>query len=298
MGVRFAAPIQPRDKVSPLISARRQFFIVEFHPDVDLNVARGLMLSSGVELREHPDLSSHHLMIRTNDRAKLAAVVRLDEVAYVFPASKALAQGAPSRACLGALTTNGPAAQSIPSFGDGWDGPGLGAATVSYFYSSLTAQLPDGAPQGEIQRAMAEWAKAVKITWQAGHSPAEPKTVNVVFGSYWHGDAYPFDGPGGILAHTFYPSPPNSDPIAGDMHLDASETWRIGANLDLFSVALHELGHALGLGHSDDPRAVMYPYYRLTSGLSPLDISASSASSTRASNGSTGTGTLAAPCGP
>src|SRR5207253_7407999 len=87
-----------------------------------------------------------------------------------------------------------------------------------------------------------------------------------------HGDAYPFDGPGRTLAHTFYPSPPNSEPVAGDMHLDADEDWHTGANLDLFSVALHEAGHALGLGHSDRPGAVMYPYYHLVSGLTDDDI--------------------------
>ena len=56
------------------------------------------------------------------------------------------------------------------------------------------------------------------------------------------------------------------------MHLDDSESWNIGKNIDLFSVTLHELGHALGLGHSDNPNDVMYPYYKMNTGLQAGDI--------------------------
>jgi Matrixin len=272
LGVRYARPLDPSDKISPLVNpAANKFVIVEIHPDADPNLVRQQLLGAGAELRDNPDLSPRHLLVRA-DAARFGAITRLDDVAYMFPASQALADGTPTRACAGALTSNGIGAQSIPVFGDGWDGPGQGPATVGYLLSQMTEKLSATAQKSEVQRAMAEWAKAVQVTWISGASATAAQTVNILFASGDHGDGYPFDGPGGVLAHTFYPSPPNPEPIAGDLHFDAAESWHIGSNTDLFSVALHELGHSLGLGHADDPTAVMYPYYRVATGLTALDI--------------------------
>uniref|UniRef100_A0A3B3RV76 interstitial collagenase n=1 Tax=Paramormyrops kingsleyae TaxID=1676925 RepID=A0A3B3RV76_9TELE len=74
-----------------------------------------------------------------------------------------------------------------------------------------------------------------------------------------HGDPYPFDGPDGTLAHAFSPS----SGFGGDTHFDEDETFtsHTTAGYNLFIVAAHEFGHALGLSHSTDPGALMYPMY-------------------------------------
>lgn len=250
-----------------------QFVIIEFYSDVDMGEARSIVGDLRLQIQANPDVLDHHLLVSgTSD--EVASLADWDEVSYVFPASDDLVQGVPMHACAGALTDQGVVGQSILRVGDGWDGPGQNGADLNYSFVNKTPKLPPDGVMAEVARAFAEWAKYAKLTFTQIADPNASRTIAVLFGSRNHGDGYPFDGPGGILAHTFYPYPVNPEPIAGDMHFDADENWRIGSDVDLFSVALHEAGHALGLGHSDRPGAVMYPYYRMSSALNAEDIGA------------------------
>ncbi|KAM8960716.1 stromelysin-3 [Pelodytes ibericus] len=93
--------------------------------------------------------------------------------------------------------------------------------------------------------------------------------IIIDFTRYWHGDNLPFDGPGGILAHAFFPKTHRE----GDVHFDYDEAWTIGSNLgtDLLQVAAHEFGHVLGLQHSSVSKSLMSPFYTFRY---PLSLSA------------------------
>lgn len=246
--------------------------LVEFYPDVNQNEAREIVTDSGLRILENSDLLPNHLLVRGR-REQVLALADWDEVSYIFPASSDLTNGVPVHACAGAMTSQGTVGQAIPVIGDGWDGPGLGAAALNYAFEDMTAQLPADSVQAQIARAFSQWSDAVQVTFTPVSDPGGNQTIGILFATGAHGDGYPFMG-ASVLAHTFYPFPENPEPIAGDMHFNDADTWQIGSGVDLYSVALHEAGHALGLGHSDVPGDVMYPYYRMHTVLMPNDIAA------------------------
>jgi hypothetical protein len=273
IGSCFAASPGRLNKISPAAASLGEMsLLVLFHPDVDVPTAEGILSAAQVKRLERPDLVPNQYLIQATleSAARLAAA---DEIAYVYPASEDLVSGMPVHGCMGPLVGGAEIAQYVATFGQGWDGARRGEASIGYSFSRVGSQVSQEVLTDVVQRALSQWAAHAQIRFTYGPASAS-RNINFVFASGAHEDSYPFDGRGRVLAHTFYPSDVTPEPLAGDIHIDEDEPWSTKIDPDLYSVILHEVGHSLGLGHSDRPGAVMYPYYRRLSDLQADDIAA------------------------
>ena len=146
------------------------------------------------------------------------------------------------------------------------DGTSVGG-TPTNMYSALSALGITAAQyQLQVEKAAAVWEAVANINLAlvpdngapigvSGNQQDDPRFGDIRIGGYAQGVF-------GQLAFAFLPPPADGGTDAGDIFFNSSQSWQVnGSAYDLETVAIHELGHALGMSHSAITTADMYAYY-------------------------------------
>ena len=138
----------------------------------------------------------------------------------------------------------------------GWDGAGQGSAELTYYIGEAPAEVGQETFESVIEQALKAWSDVVDITFTETEFANQLDSLDITFRS--------IDGRGGTLAQAYLPDDLNRSRLAGDVQFDSSENWEVGNDqgsraTDLLYVAVHEIGHAIGLEHSDVNGSVLEP---------------------------------------
>ena len=137
---------------------------------------------------------------------------------------------------------------------------------LTYAFRNGTEDLPAQLEQNLIREAFGAWSAVTPLRFNEV-TPDESPDFPIAWEQGNHGDGSPFDNGGSIqgntLAHAFFP-PPCGGQFSGSMHFDEFENWTDDSNpgaIRLLNVAIHEIGHLLGLSHSNNQDAIMFAFY-------------------------------------
>ncbi|PSN48126.1 hypothetical protein C0J52_05810 [Blattella germanica] len=93
---------------------------------------------------------------------------------------------------------------------------------LTYKIAKYPNELNENLVEEEIQKALDVWAGVTPLMFV--RKTQGSVHIEIRFEKGEHGDGDPFDGPGGTLAHAFYPFK------GGDAHFDSTESWTIGTS--------------------------------------------------------------------
>ncbi|MEI6167655.1 MAG: LamG-like jellyroll fold domain-containing protein [bacterium] len=270
--VTWTGLLKPINKVAPLLNVGgadngTRKVLVTFFKDVAQADAVLAVKAVGGLVYNDKYIAGSDLVATVND-SQLTALAANNAVSWVAPAASFLTTGATVYK-LSAHLVGGAEVAPFVNYGNGWDGPGRGSAALTYHFVNYNCNLPQATAKRAVTDAMLNWAQYAALTFTETATAGLTYSMDI--------DWRTIDGPLGVLGMGYFPNDINPEPIAGDFQLDTAETWKdgmAGNGIDLQYVALHEEGHCLGMAHSDDPTAVMYPYYDGTRGatLAPDDI--------------------------
>uniref|UniRef100_A0A914E6E8 Peptidase metallopeptidase domain-containing protein n=1 Tax=Acrobeloides nanus TaxID=290746 RepID=A0A914E6E8_9BILA len=123
--------------------------------------------------------------------------------------------------------------------------------SLTYYIGSNSSSMPTNETKDGIRAAFNRWSEIVPLTFT--EIDDERADIWIGFRKGEHGDDLPFDGSGKQIAHCLGQMP------CTVIHFDDAENWRYvemgrwlyHQQVDFLSVAMHQIGHALGLGHYD-----------------------------------------------
>jgi hypothetical protein len=145
------------------------------------------------------------------------------------------------------------------------DGTNLGGPTSNLQSTFNANSRLNGVWQNIILKAAQSWAQQTNINFAVVSDNGAPfGSGNNQQGDPGFGDirigGYSFCN--STLAEAYMPPSANNFSIAGDVWFNTGQHFTTGSAYDLFTVAAHEIGHALGLDHSTtSPYNIMYPTY-------------------------------------
>lgn len=128
---------------------------------------------------------------------------------------------------------------------------------LTYNFANFSSDLDESVIKNAIEIAFKQWSSVSPLAFSEASGTSD---ITFKWGAKDHGCGIAFDGPSSVLAHAYYPGTGKD----GTVDFDEDEFWTDDSQAtgtDLATVALHELGHTLGLDHSNVRQAVMYAYY-------------------------------------
>lgn len=131
-----------------------------------------------------------------------------------------------------------------------------------YYFLNNSSQIDALAAQSAVQAALWEWSRDLNVSFYEVNSKKDADIEIGWFRNSPHEDNCSFDA--SALAHTVTTYNRNTHIVVKQqLHFNENYSFDTTGNThDLMSVALHEIGHVLCIGHSNDYSAVMYPSYK------------------------------------